>query len=92
MIPARGQHRIEWLDFGREPVGKPDANFPKGRNIRLAVSPGVPFCKVELPYPAKRCGLYKIDCALCGIVFAITTAGRPDDPKSIEIHCKPVLN
>jgi hypothetical protein len=92
MIPARGQHKIEWLDFGREPQVKPDPKFPKGRDIALPIDPKMPRCRVELPYPAKRCGLYQIKCALCGFVLGILTAGRPDDPKSVEIPCKPVLN
>jgi hypothetical protein len=41
-----------------------------------------------LPYPAKRIGHYRIECELCGLRVACTTAGRPDDPRSIRIACK----
>lgn len=92
MKQARGQHQITWLDSGREPKEKPNPKFPKGRDIRLPIDPLMPRCKVELPYPAKRCGLYQIRCALCGFVMGVSTAGRSDDPKSVEIPCRAVLN
>lgn len=90
MAEVADRFKIQWLDFEREPQCKPNPNFPNGIDIRI--TEGVPKCKVELPYPAKRCGAWIIKCSLCGVLVGCTTAGRPDDPKSMEIPCKPVLN
>ena len=38
---------------------------------------------MTLPYPAKRCGQYYVECRICGFNAIITTAGRPDDPQII---------
>jgi hypothetical protein len=81
-------HRIEWIDSGREPQCKPDPNYPDGKDIP-ALSAGRPTCRVELPYPAKRCGVYIVECETCGLRYAVTTAGRPDDPRSIMMVCNP---
>lgn len=45
-------------------------------------------CVCELPYPAKRIGAYFVECKKCGYSVACTTAGRADDPRSIEMPCK----
>lgn len=78
---------IEWLDREREPKVAPNPAFPKGIDIPPAY-PEQPWCKVDLPYPAKRVGLYVITCHDCGLRVAVTTAGRPDDPRSAKINCK----
>jgi len=78
---------VEWIDRGREPQCPPDPNFPRGRDCD--VSNGVnPSCKTDLPYPAKRCGYYFLKCDTCGQTALITTAGRPDDPRSFRMPCK----
>lgn len=84
------QFRIEWIDHGREPQCAPDPAFPKGRDLDMTpfLQDGWPTCKAELPYPAKRCGLYIVECTYCGIEFVVTTAGRPDDPRSVTLGCK----
>jgi hypothetical protein len=77
---------IRWLDAGREPQSAPDPKYPAG--IDLDVSKGrTPACTVILPYPAKRCGHYEIVCSECKFSAAITTAGRPDDPRSVKLPC-----
>lgn len=78
------QFKIEWEDHGREPQCTPDPDFPNGKDIDLGVQPS---CKVEVPYPAKRCGMYVIECIKCGVRTGVTTAGRADDPRSITIPC-----
>jgi hypothetical protein len=84
-LPA--QFKVEWFDLKREPRCEPDPNFPNG--IALDVSDGAyTSCTVELPYPAKRCGHYIISCRLCGLTSLVTTAGRPDDPRSVKLACK----
>ena len=75
---------IEWADSGREPQCPPNPNFPNGIDI-----PGPDgCCRVELPYPAKRVGAYVIRCLTCGASVGVTTAGRPDDPRSCPVICR----
>jgi hypothetical protein len=79
--------KIKWFDWGREPRCPSDPDFPNG--IDIDCSRGIsPTCRANLPYPAKRCGEYHVKCLLCGINAMITTAGRPDDPRSIKLPCK----
>ena len=83
--------KVVWHDSGREPECAPDPDYPSGIDIRL--NPLIDKkCLVSLPYPAKRCGHYQITCEKCGRTLAVTTAGRADDPKSIEVPCKELLN
>ncbi len=81
--------KIEWIDRGREPQCAPDPAYPNGKPIRLTneAKATAKHCKVDLPYPAKRCGIYIIECERCGLRVGITTAGRPDDPTYIELAC-----
>jgi len=78
--------KIEWIDHKRDPQCAPNPAYPEG--IDLDCANGAPSCKIDLPYPAKRCGLYLVECLICGYRVACTTAGRPDDPKSVNIPCK----
>ena len=82
-----GQFKIEWQDSGKEPKAKPDPRYPKGKHLGMA-SLLKPWCMTGLPYPAKRIGSYIITCKTCGLRVSCTTAGRPDDPKSITVNCK----
>jgi hypothetical protein len=79
---------IEWIDRGREPKCPPNPAYPNGIDLEGAKELGVPTCRTELPYPAKRCGYYLVECNICGHTTLITTAGRPDDPRSVLIPCK----
>lgn len=78
------RHKIRWADRGREPQCPPDPRYPEGKDI---TSDAKVVCHVDLPYPAKRCGLWLIKCEVCGVSVAVTTAGRPDDPRSVEVPC-----
>ena len=82
---------VEWKDSGREPQCAPDPAYPNGKPIRLTdqARMGIKTCEVALPYPAKRCGLYCVKCDQCGLSVGVTTAGRPDDPVSVELACGP---
>lgn len=81
--------RVTWHDAGIEPSCPPNPKYPNG--IDLDASHGSPAaCTADLPYPAKRCGTYLIECPDCGQCIRCTTAGRPDDPKSIKIPCRSV--
>ncbi len=78
--------RVEWIDRHREPECASDPNLPDGVHIDL--SEGAQSCWCELPYPAPRCGMFFVECARCGTNAVITTAGRPDDPRSIKLRCR----
>ena len=77
---------VTWFDHQREPQCAPDPAFPDGRDLDM--SDGKKFCETDLPYPAKRCGLFLVVCEVCGLSVAITTAGRPDDPRHAKLPCK----
>lgn len=80
-------HKVKWRDWKRDPQCAPNPAYPTG--IDLDTSGGAErTCTVVLPYPAKRCGVYVIDCPVCGLRYGCTTAGRPDDPKSIKLACR----
>lgn len=77
--------KAKWVDGKREPKCAPDPAFPSGKDMHAAF--GSKTCRVELPYPARRCGWYVVSCDKCGQSMILTTAGRADDPKSITIDC-----
>lgn len=84
--PKRDTKRIRWIDRECEPQWPADPAFPAGVDIDM--SRGAKHaCTVTLPYPARRCGLYIIECD-CGHQIAVTTAGRADDPRSLRLACK----
>lgn len=79
--------KIEWIDGARDPQCLPNPSYPNG--IDIDVSRGrEKTCTVALPYPAKRIGAYVVTCETCGFRAGCTTAGRPDDPRSIKIPCR----
>ena len=80
--------RINWIDFRRSAQQQPNPAYPKGKDIDGSAGRS-PTCVCKLPYPAKRCGIYQIECSTCRISVAITTAGRVDDPRSVKLACKP---
>lgn len=81
------QFDITWIDGLREPRERPNPAYPTGKDVD-ACAPGATGCRVALPYPAKRIGAYVLDCKLCGLRAGATTAGRPDDPRSMAVPCK----
>ncbi len=78
--------KIEWVDGHREPVCVPDLRFPNG--IDVDCSRGQESCLATLPYPARRCGHFYIECKNCGTNCLITTAGRMDDPRTVKLPCQ----
>lgn len=84
---AKDQFTITWADSGHYPKVKPDPDYPEGRDMN-GVPEGQTGCRVPLPYPAKRIGSYTVVCKLCGFRLFLTTAGRPDDPRSVTIPCE----
>ncbi len=79
--------RVRWHDSGREPRCAPNPAYPNG--VDMDCSEGAAAtCTAALPYPARRCGFHHVECESCGLSVAITTAGRPDDPRSVKLACK----
>lgn len=88
---AQGSHdavtlTYTWIDRERDPQCPPDRAFPNGIDLDMSAG-AAKTCSVEVPYPAKRCGIYVVECSECGQRNAITTAGRPDDPRKITFGC-----
>lgn len=84
-------HKISWIDHGREPKCQPDPEYPTGKDVGC-VEDGQKSCKVDLPYPAKRCGVFIVECETCKVRVAVTTAGRPDDPRSLTMPCAALMH
>jgi hypothetical protein len=79
---------IHWIDRGRDPTQPPNPAYPDGIDIDLTGGNSGKSCRTALPYPAKRVGYYVATCARCKFKAIVTTAGRPDDPRSIRLPCK----
>jgi hypothetical protein len=77
---------VKWIDGMREPQCAPDPAYPNGIDIDVS-GDSKETCTTDLPYPAKRCGYFLVNCELCSLSVAITTAGRPDDPRSVKLRC-----
>lgn len=84
--------KIEWIDGHREPKVAPNPAFPDGIDVDVSRPSDKKTCQTPLPYPAKRCGAYLVECLDCGLLIGLTTAGRPDDPRSLTVPCKPRMN
>lgn len=79
--------KVKWIDGKREPQCPPNPAYPDGIDLDGTL-PGEPSCVAELPYPAKRCGAYLVVCPVCDAHALVSTAGRPDDPRSVKVACK----
>ena len=81
------QFDITWIDRRREPSEPPNLAYPRGVDLDVSLH-RKPACVAPLPYPAARCGIYTVRCIECGFSVALTTAGRPDDPRSVRLPCR----
>jgi hypothetical protein len=80
---------VKFVPSGRGKAQCPaDPNFPYGVEID-GRREGLPFCTFALDYPAPECGVWLINCHGCHCTYAVTAAGRADDPVSITIPCPP---
>ncbi len=77
--------KVIWHDTGRKPECPADPRYPQGIDLDLAE--GAAGCVAELLCPAPQCGLYFVECQLCGANALVTTAGRKDDPRSVKLPC-----
>lgn len=78
--------KVEWIDRNREPQCPPNPLYPKGVDVDM--SEGAESCVTDVPYPAKRCGAYLVECKRCGFSALVTTAGRIDDPRTVRVPCQ----
>lgn len=81
---------IEWKGAGRKATQPPNPGYPKGIVVRG--KDNVPACKAIPKYPAPECGVWLLECSICGSSIAVTAAGRIDDPCEIWVPCKTALN
>lgn len=68
---------------------KPNPDYPDGIDVDASVH-GQESCMTPLPYPGVCVGTHCIECKICGTRVGVTAAGRPDDPRSIRVPCRPV--
>lgn len=79
-------HNVKWIDRGVWPTQKPDRKYPNGIDVDMSHGQNI-SCVVMLPYPAPRCGYYRVTCETCNLSVVLTVAGRRDDPRSVRLPC-----
>jgi hypothetical protein len=85
--PAEPRFLVDWVDGHREAAELADPAYPGGCAIDVALD-APKACRVQLPYPAARCGTWVVTCRVCLYAIALATAGRSDDPSSVRVPCK----
>lgn len=83
--------KVTFIDGGRYPKCPPDPKYPNGVNVDRTDGAKT-TCIVNIPYPAPRCGLMVVECSKCGLITAVTVAGRVDDPRTLRLACKLIFN
>jgi hypothetical protein len=78
---------VKFFSHNRKAKCAPNPKYPDGIDVDLSDGAKV-ACFTELPYPAECCGVLFVSCGECGLTVAVTTAGRPDDPRSVKLGCK----
>jgi hypothetical protein len=88
-LGAAGESRFltDWVDQHRVTTYPANPSYPRGSSIDVALD-APHACRVQLPYPAARCGMWVVTCRVCGYAIALTTAGRADDPCSVRVPCR----
>lgn len=85
--PEASRFFVDWVDHQHESTQPADPAYPNGTAIDVAMD-APRACRLELPCPAPRCGLFVITCRDCGYAIALRTAGRPDDPRTVRMPCR----
>lgn len=78
---------VRFLSHGRKAQVAPNPDFPSGVDLDLTHG-ATRHCEAKLPYPAECLSIWVLHCLDCGFTAAITTAGRPGDPRSVKLACK----
>jgi len=78
---------VDFMSHNRKAQCAPNPAYPQGMEVDLTHGAKL-ACLAELPYPAECCGVWIVGCQTCGLVVAITAAGRPDDPRTAKLPCK----
>ena len=89
-LPPDGPERrfsADWIDSQREATHSADPAYPQGVAIDVALA-AQRACRIELPYPAARSGVWVVVCKACGYAIALGTAGLADDPRSVRVPCR----
>ena len=84
---AASRFLVDWVDGHRETATPPDPTYPDGCAIDVALD-APRACRLQLAWPAQRCGQWVITCRDCGFAIALATAGRPDDPRTVRMPCR----
>jgi hypothetical protein len=94
--------QYKWVDEGRVAENPPDPRYPNGIDIDQTTHASIDLASGTViqpdsdrktcftflrPYPTPRCGKFFIKCDTCGRLAIVTTAGRPDDPRSFRLTC-----
>jgi hypothetical protein len=87
MVSGKGSFELRFIDGGQEARCKPDPKYPDGMDLDISGGAMI-SCIIPLPYPAPRCGMYDVECKVCGFTAMVSVAGRADDPRSLRIPCK----
>jgi len=83
---------ITFVPSGRGKAQCPsNPEYPDGVNIH-AEKADEACCLVELPYPAPECGVFHVHCGRCDLTVVVTAAGRADDPRTLTMPCREVMN
>jgi len=90
---ARGEptkFRVRWVGGGCGIRPRQvDAKFIDGRDVETPPDEkGNPCCKVDIPYPAKELGAWKVECTECLARITVMATGHLDDPKSVQMPCQ----
>lgn len=85
--PGSARFSVDWMDAHREATYPADPAYLNGAAIDVALD-APKACRVQLSYPALRCGLWVITCRQCAFSIAVATAGRADDPCSVRVPCR----
>lgn len=89
--PSMDKFSIVWHDANKEPQCAPNPAYPSGIDVDASLG-AQNTCVAELDYPAPRIGAHVVRCNVCGYSIAVSTAGRPDDPRSVRLPCQEKMN
>jgi hypothetical protein len=77
-----------WISRNRKPQNPSEPRYPDGIDIDASLGKET-FCSITFPHPTAECGLWIVECDVCNQRVMVTTAGRPDDPRSLKLACIP---